>query len=164
MNILKLLYTSLFLILIGCSSSINSKVIDGLTYNVFNYSKDYYGNIRVNNSGIANVDDVEFIGSYEGSGEYCCISVDVSKNIVINYDLIKGNSKPLNKNKEAIFFNNSKKGSNLILHILPNENFVIEITDELPEPSQIILDEFLKKNKIKRKELDDPSSWRLIND
>lgn len=150
--------------ILGCSSSINSKVLDGLSYSVFNYSTDYYANIRLNNSGIANVDAAKFIGSYESSGEYCCISLDVSKKVIVNYEFIEKNNAATNKDKKALYLNSVNDGSNVILHILPNENFIIEFTDDLPEPSEKILDDFLEKNKIERNDLDDPSSWRLKND
>ncbi|WP_180124147.1 hypothetical protein [Acinetobacter sp. YH12097] len=164
MNVFKLYCIIFFFILNGCSSQINSKVLDGLSYSVFNYSTDDFANIKVNDKGIANVTAAKFIGSYESSGEYCCISVDLAKKILVNYDLIGEGRKPIHKEKQAVFLNSNNEGSNAILHILPNENFIIEFTNELPEPSEKILDDFILENKLKRNNLDDPSSWRLKNE
>lgn len=146
-------------ILSGCSNHINNNQ-DTFDYSVINYSSNDFANVRINNEGIANVEGAKFLGSYESSGQYCCITFNRKKSPIIEYSIINQDRSSVLKNKNAIFLDRNAEGSNLVLHILPNENFLIEFTNELPDPSKKILDSYLQKNKMIRQDLDSPSTWR----
>ena len=159
----KIIFTFIFLFFLGCSANSKENIFNGLNFTVINYSTNTYANIRLDDQTTESLEGANYLGSYTNSGVYCCVDINIKNKLYVEYIIID-NKKELYKKKEVEVSKDYKGNKNLVLHILPNENFILEMTNNEPQPNQRILDNYLKKHKLTRKSLDEPLTWRLENE
>ena len=135
------------------------ETIGGLSFSIWNYSKVYIANVKVEGRGLGFAQGVKNYGEAIGDGIACCIEVAKAPTAKVTFEADLGDGDKKHEITVPVENYNDKLPGNATLHYLPGNTGVLEISMSMAWPRRDLLQNQLKKMGLPPAEINKQDIW-----
>lgn len=135
------------------------ETIGGLSFSIWNYSKVYIANVKVEGRGLGFAQGVKNYGESKYYGMECCIEIAKGPTAKVTFEADLGDGDKKHEITVPVENYNDKLPGYATLHYLPDNTGVLEISMRMAWPRKDLLQNQLKKMGLSPATIDQPQTW-----
>ena len=135
------------------------ETIGGLSFSIWNYSKVYIANVKVEGRGLGFAQGVKNYGEAVHDGTACCIEITKGPTAKVTFEADLGDGDKKHELIVPVENYNDKLPGNATLHYLPGNTGVLEISMSMAWPRRDLLQNQLKKMGLPPAEINKQDIW-----
>lgn len=115
------------------------ETIGGLSFSIWNYSKVYIANVKVEGHGLGFAQGVKNYGESNGDGIACCIEITKGPTAKVTFEADLGDGDKKHEITVPVENYNDKLSGYATLHYLPGNTGVLEVSMSMAWPRRDLL-------------------------